>query len=146
MGSVEITRARERIKTVQDFMKEVERFGGKIPPGLKRSVDRYIFAAEMGLDAAEAADEVSAELRLIYEDAYRICGDANGGDGTDDYWICRARVDRQWQARNVQKTLDWNDDRSWVMKVWGKWKARLANWLVDEAKGKAKDAVKSASE
>jgi hypothetical protein len=44
---------------------------------------------------------------------------------SDEYMICAAKVDRQWSARNVQKVLDWNDDSSWVRKVWSKWWNRL---------------------
>jgi hypothetical protein len=46
-------------------------------------------------------------------------------DQADEYMICTARIDRQWQARNVKKVLDWEDDKSWVRKVWSKWWIRL---------------------
>ena len=132
--------AREKIRVVQEFMKAIESVGGEVPKGLKRAVDRYLLAAEMGLDAGEAAEEVSRELAVVYHNAYKVC-EASDRDGTDDYWVCRAKVDRVWQARNTQKVLDWNDDTSWVSKVWAKWKNRLAKVLESKAKSAAKKSL-----
>jgi len=137
MADQNVKDGREKIKVVRDFMKDIEYLGGKVPPGLKKAVDRYLLAVEMGLDLGEATQEVSEELHKVYEDAYRICGD----EQTDDYWVCRARFDRLWQSRNVKAVLNWNDDASLVRKVWSKWKETLAKWLEGQAKARVKKAL-----
>jgi hypothetical protein len=67
-----VAKTRRRIDLVKQFMKDIENVGGKVPPSLKRAVNRYLLAIKMGVDAAEAANEVSRELRAIYEDMYSI--------------------------------------------------------------------------
>ena len=128
-----------KVKTLEDFMRDIERAGGKVPKGLKRAVDRYILAAKFGRDAAEAAQEVDIWVRKIYQDMYLICREEAATE--DDYWVCRAGVDRQFKARNVKAVLDWNDDRTWVSRTWDKWKKRLAEMLEDEAKSQVKKRV-----
>jgi hypothetical protein len=148
-----ITEARRKIEIVEEFMEDIERVGGKVPPVLKRAVDRYLLASKMGVDAAEAANEVSKELRAIYADMYSICrakagvlpGQAQTPEQADEYFVCQAKVDRQWQARNVQKVLNWNDDGSWVRRVWNKWWRRLLGatdfgTALKSEKGLSKDA------
>ncbi len=98
-----IAKTRRRIDLVEQFMKDIEQVGGKVPGPLKRAVDRYPTAIKMETDAAEAANEVSRELRAIYEDMYTICREKAGimpgqpqtVDQADEYMICAARVDRQ---------------------------------------------------
>ncbi len=128
-----IAKARRNIGLIEQFMKDIEQVGGKVPGPLKRAVDRYTTAIKMGTDAAEAANEVSRELRIIYEDMYSICREKAGimpgqpqtAEQGDEYIMCQLKVDRQWQARNVQKVLSWQDDGSWVRKLWSKWWHRL---------------------
>ncbi len=128
-----IADTRRNMKLVEEFMKDIERMGGDVPSGLKGAVSRYLLAVNLGTDAAEAANEVSKQLRVIYEDMYSICrskagilpGQPQTIDQADEYFVCQAKVDRQWQARNVQKVLDWDDDGSWVRKLWDKWWHRL---------------------
>src|SRR6185295_19779224 len=94
-----ITEARRKIEIVEEFMEDIERVGGKVPPVLKRAVDRYLLASKMGVDAAEAANEVSKELRAIYADMYSICrakagvlpGQAQTPEQADEYFVCQAK-------------------------------------------------------
>jgi hypothetical protein len=139
-----IAGARRRIDLIERFMKDIEQAGGAVPGPLKQAVDRYTIAIKLGTDAAEAANEVSRELRGVYQDMYAICREKAGfmpgqpqtAEQGDEYMICAARVDRQFARQNVQKVLNWDDDRSWVRKVWSKWWNRLLTetGFVDEAK------------
>jgi hypothetical protein len=130
-----VDEGRKKIKVVQDFLDDYQRVTGVVPKALKTAIDKYLFALSVGLDVAEAADRVSAEVEEIYRDSYKACKDASP-DETDDYWVCVARVDRGWQKRNVSKVLYWDDNRSMVRQLWAKWKADLAKWLEAEAKNK----------
>ncbi|MBI1180825.1 MAG: hypothetical protein GC201_09725 [Alphaproteobacteria bacterium] len=131
-----IEESRRKIAIVEEFMKDIEKVGGKIPAPLKTAVDRYLLAIKLGSDGAEAAVEVSEALQSIYQDMYSICrakagivpGQPQTIEQVDEYSICEAQVDRQWKARNVEKVLNWNDDGSWVRRVWDKWSNRLLNF------------------
>jgi hypothetical protein len=131
--STSVAEGRRKIQVVEEFMKAIEQVGGEVPPGLRSAVNVYLAAVNKGLDAAEAADEVSKELSAIYRDMHAICrveagilpGQPHSFQQDDVYDICLVRVDHPWVARNRQKVLNWNDDGSWVRKLWDKWRPRI---------------------
>lgn|GEM_PF-2817093 len=137
----QIEAERKKIKKVQDFIKDLEAAGAEVPQGLKRSVSRFLWAIDKGLDIADEAENVSIWLKKVYEDLYALCkaGATTGGVYDDDqFYICKAEIDRKWQARNIDAVLNWNNDKSLVRRLWDRWKQDLADlisdWIQDNAK------------
>ena len=127
-----IKRAREIIENydeIVEFVGDLEE-SGLMPDYVTRlnaalgKLNRFKVAAEMGIDAAEAADEVHDLLMEWYATAYAACKTEEEAGG-EDYYACVARVDRRWQATNVKATLNLKDGNSVARKTWEKWKARL---------------------
>ncbi len=147
MASTEqrIEDARKQLEVAQKFLSDLERIGFQVPEGLRRAVDRYAYAVNMGLDAAQAAEEVSQRLKGFYAEAYQACKQRSD-DGLEDYYACIAGVDRKWQAINTSAVLNWNDHESFVRKVWHRWRERLSKTLGDWAKGVVKERAQGASQ
>ena len=116
---VEFLEDLEKTDVAPEFIRRLNSALGKL--------SKYKTALEFGLDAAEAAEEVRAILMEWYARAYAVC-EAEQANG-QDYYVCVARVDRQWQATNVKATLDINNSNSVVRKTWTKWKGRLLDMI-----------------
>ena len=119
----------ERYDDVQEFIDDLASTG--IAQGfisrLQRAFQKlakYKIAVELGVDAGEAAEEVSALLMEWYNEAYRGCKKDSEATGKD-YFTCIATIDRQWQATAVKATLDLKSSDSVVRKVFEKWEYRL---------------------
>lgn len=76
-------------------------------------------AVEKGVDIAEAAGEVDAEMQRIAAKNERLCDLAYSDD--DSRWVCYAKFARSWQARNVKAVLNWNDSGSVIRRAVNKW-------------------------
>jgi hypothetical protein len=124
-------KARELLKRyddVQEFIDDVastgiaENFISRLQRAFAK-LSKYKTAVELGVDAAEAAEEVSA-LMEWYNEACRGCKKESEATG-NDYFTCIAAVDRQWQATSIKATLDVKASDSVVRKVFEKWESRL---------------------
>jgi hypothetical protein len=140
----QIEAERKKIKKIQDFIKDLEAAGGEVPAGLKKSVNRFLWAIDKGLDVADEAENVSIWLKKVYEDLYAVCKAGATTDGIyddDQYYICKAQIDRKWQARNIDAVLNWNNDKSLVRRLWDRWKKDLADLIFSWGKDNAKKQI-----
>jgi len=101
------TKIRKDVKKMNEFVDAIEKVGGEMPE-LKSALKKLTIAIETGLDLADAAEETRQALAAYTEDLYRACA------LSEDEFVCRAGIDRQWQARNVKWVLDWNKQDSTV--------------------------------
>ena len=102
----DIKEIQEDIRRIKELIAMMERVGGSLPD-LKAAVGRLEFAVNTGADLSAAAQETSSLLKGYVADLYRACG-------ADADMLCRAAVDRQWQARSVRWTLSWEKPDSAV--------------------------------
>ncbi len=79
-------------------------------------------------EAIEAAQQVSLDLATWYKQAADKAREQSGGDD-DEYMIASARIDRQWQVRNVRAVLS-TSENSFVMRLWPKWRDRLLSLVI----------------
>ena len=119
----------EQSDELQEFVDDIESTGAapEFVQTFKKSLNklnRFKVAAEFGIEAAKAAEEVEDLLIQWYNKAYSECEEKHGGKN-DDYWECVAHVDRKYQARNVDWVLNINREDSWVNKTLKKWKSKL---------------------
>ncbi len=112
----EIKKLQDNIKKTKKLIETVEKAGGKMPK-LKKAVKHLEIAINTGTDIAKAADEASRELKIHTDDLHKACG--------DDF-VCKAKIDRKWQARAVKWTLDPSKDNSVLTKTMNKTMARYA--------------------
>ena len=90
------------ISKLKLFIEEIERLGGKVPL-LKKAVNRLEIAVYAGVDASNAAEEASKELRAVEKNLRSACN--------YDY-VCMAEIDRKYFARAVNWTLSWENRKS----------------------------------
>jgi hypothetical protein len=72
---------------------------------------------DSGVDVGEAAGQVDYQVQGLVANKEKLCEAA----GEDEEWICKAKVARQWQARNLEAVLNWNNVGSVVRRVAAKW-------------------------
>ena len=124
---------KDDVKKVKGFMDDVEEMGGKIPGPLKTAVgtlDKVLNnpatdAIEYGQLVAEAADEASDSLKQYQNDLYAACKTVD----QEMQGVCEAQIDRKWQVRSVQFTLDYKNPDSvtskTIKKLMQKWTPEL---------------------
>ncbi|MER9105743.1 hypothetical protein NKH95_17570 [Mesorhizobium sp. M0848] len=112
----EVAEAREGIKQYQKFLDVLKSSGLPVPPTLQALGNKFGESVEMGVDLAEAAGQVEFELQEIRKNKYSLC--AQFDDNEDG--VCWAKVDRLWQARNVEAVLSSNPG-SVVRRAVSKW-------------------------
>lgn len=127
MSSSDTERMRRTIDLAEELIDDLEKISGEIPQGLRRALDRYVIAVRAGLDIHDALREVQAEIEAYYRETYEKCREADR-TGEDDYWACKAGVDRRYQAENVRRILG-NGNRALPAKLWQKWRPKLSEWL-----------------
>ena len=142
--SAGIERMKKEIKIVKEFVEALEKVGGKVPGPVKMA----IAAIEAGQEIGESAEDVDKWLKEVYQGLYNACEEGasslhkKGSMEWDDYkTMCELKIDRKWQARNINAVLAWNNDKSLVRRLWEKFKNKLIGWMTDEAKGKLKDGL-----
>lgn len=79
-------------------------------------------------EAIEAAQQVSLDLATWYKQAADQAREQSGGDD-DEYMIASAKIDRQWQMRNVKAVLSTNQN-AFVMRLWPKWRDRILSLVI----------------
>lgn len=134
-------RLRANIDTLNDFLseakkliEELERAGANVAwpksfvAKLLGPVNILNLAIGASGDAIEAAQQVSLDLATWYKQAADQARAQSGGDD-DEYMIAAARIDRQWQMRNVKAVLS-TDEKSFVMRLWPKWRDRLLRLVI----------------
>jgi hypothetical protein len=114
-----IAEAREGLEKIRNFMSALGTLGVPVPTPLSNAVDRFGHAVEMGIDLGEAAGEADFQVQQIVSNRHRLC-DLSTPD-EDERWICYARIDRQWQARNVNAVLNWENTGSVIRRAVNKW-------------------------
>jgi hypothetical protein len=114
-----VAEARQGIERLNNFMLAIRGMGVPVPPSLSTVIDRLTHAVEVGVDLAEAAGQVDYQVQKIVANKHALCDLAFPDDG--DRWACYARVDSQWQARNVNAVLDWNNTGSLIRRAAAKW-------------------------
>ncbi len=126
-----IEKMKKDIKIVKDFIQAIEKIGGKVPSPVKAAIK----AIEIGNDLGESAKEVDEWLKKVYKSLYSVCeeGASSLYDQTEMEWDdhrmeCMLNIDRQYQARNLNAVLAWNNDKSVVRRLWEKFKNRLIDW------------------
>jgi hypothetical protein len=129
---------RKNIQTVKDFMKAIEGVGGKVPDGLKNAVNRYTWALEKGADVGEEAEQVSIWLKKVTADMYAVCDQ----QPEDDAIVCKAGIDHNWQYRNLDAVLNWNNDESLIKRLWRRWGGKLADIIQAIDKWNANKKIK----
>jgi hypothetical protein len=131
-AAAKIKKARDILKNYDDFVEfvdDMENAGiaSKFIERLKIALSRlakYKLAVELGVDAGEAAHEVSNLMMQWYSDAYKKCKqDAEKSAG--DTYVCLAAVVNQWQYNSVKATFNFKDENSVARKVFLKWERRL---------------------
>jgi len=122
-----VREAREGTDRIKKFVKSLQSSGLPVPSGLAvamKTLNKFTTAADMGVDLAEAAGQADYEVRKIVANKYALCE----GD-EDEKFICYAKIDRQWQARNVNAALNWNNPGSVVRRAVAKWLGAKCNQL-----------------
>src|SRR5262249_15424373 len=114
-----VAEARQGIERLRNFMSAIKDLGVPVPPTLSTAIDRMTRAVEMGVDLGEAAGEVDYEVTRITANKHALCDLSTPDD--DERFVCYARIDRQWQARNVNAVLDWNNTHSVIRRAVDKW-------------------------
>jgi hypothetical protein len=113
MGQTALTTSQRKdasaqIARARDFVKAIERMGGRVPSGLKTALERLQFAVDTGQDLADSAEQASKALAALEKDLLSAC---RGVDNVVDD-VCAAGVTRQWQMRSVRFTLDYRNPKS----------------------------------
>ena len=102
----DVLTAQEQLRKIKDLIDDLEKVGVEVPE-LSKAVNRLQIAIDTGIDVGNAAAETSAILAVHANDAYAKCG--------DDY-VCVAKYDAAYQARNVNYTLNIDNPDSVVRK------------------------------
>jgi hypothetical protein len=128
----------ENLDTIVSISEDIEQWGSgdlkasKIVIAIRKGtavLKKYKFAAELGYEAAAAAEEVHVALQEMSAQAHARCKDTFSAD-EDEVTQCLVKYDRQWQARNVKAVLDINDPDSWIRKVWVRWGSKILDLLI----------------
>ncbi len=112
-----VAEARQAIGQINDFMGAIRSLGLPVPPQLVAATQRLTSAIETGIDIGEAAGQVDYQVQQIVARKEKLCEAA----GEDEEWPCKARIARQWQARNVDAVLNWNNTGSVVRRLAATW-------------------------
>lgn len=105
--SIDIKKLQDDIKKTKELIDAIEKVGGQMP-GLKTALNRLELAVNTGADIGSAAEETSQALKEYTDDLHRAC------PKDDNEYVCLAAIDRKWQARSVQWTLDFGTRKSVV--------------------------------
>ncbi|TPI85482.1 hypothetical protein [Mesorhizobium sp. B2-8-9] len=111
-----VKEARDALDKVGKFITQIRAMGLQVPATFTGAVSTMEHAANAGVDLGEAAGQVDYEVQQIVKDKKKLCVDNTEGEAA-----CEARIDRQWQQRNVQATLDWSNTHSVFRRVVDKW-------------------------
>jgi hypothetical protein len=114
-----IAEARRGVQKLNEFLGALRAAGLPIPRSLSGTIGRFSRAVELGVDLADAAGEVDYAVQKITDDEMRLCAELNPTDGS--VGICEAHVFRQWQRRNIEAVLDWNNTGSFIRRAARKW-------------------------
>ena len=132
--SENIEQMQKDIKMVKDFVDGIEKLGGAVPGPVKLA----IAAIEAGTATAESAEAVDKWLKEVYDGLYNACEagasaqyEKGSMDWDDHKTMCEVKVDRKWQARNINAVLNWNEDKSLVRRLWEKFKNQIPGWIND---------------
>ena len=92
----------EAIKKAWEFVKAMEDLGVRMPE-LVKSIKALESAIAVGKDVGKAAQQASDSLARYTQNLRDLCGTIlDDGDQT----VCLAQVERQWQMRNLDFTLN----------------------------------------
>ena len=114
-----VAEAREGIDKIKKVVSQLRSSGLPIPKGLANAMtvlNRFATAADMGVDVAEAAGQADYEVQKIVANKYSLC---EGDD--DEKFVCYAKIDHVWMARNVNAVLNWDNPGSVVRRTVEKW-------------------------
>jgi hypothetical protein len=114
-----VAEARQGIEQLNGLTGAIRNLGIPVPPRLLNAVNRLSQAVEMGVDLGEAAGEADYQVQQIVANAHSICDQSYSE--SDDRFVCYATVDRQWQNRNANAVLNWNNAGSVVRRAAAKW-------------------------
>lgn len=92
----DIKKLQENMKKAREFMDAIGKIGAKMPR-LEKALKVLDVAINTGVDVAAAASEAQKALEVYQQDLEKACGED---------WVCKAKVDRKWQARALKFTLD----------------------------------------
>ncbi|TIL78920.1 MAG: hypothetical protein E5Y89_13970 [Mesorhizobium sp.] len=108
--------ARDALGKVDKFITQVRAMGLKVPPTLSGAVSTMTHAAKAGVDLGESAGQVDYEVQQLVKDKKKLCVDHPEGEDA-----CEARIETQWQQRNIEATLDWSNTHSVLRRAVDKW-------------------------
>jgi hypothetical protein len=111
-----VDRTRARTEAVNIFIDSVKKAGLPVSRTLLSKVSAMNQAVEMGVDVGEAAWEAEAEVKRVVANKKLLCADL-----AEEAIVCEARIERQWQARAVNYTLNPENEGSVVSRTLKKW-------------------------
>ncbi|MER8843678.1 hypothetical protein [Mesorhizobium australicum] len=112
-NAVAVKEARSGLDKVDNFIAQLKALGLPVPSTLVLAVTH---AASKGVDLGEAAGQVDAEVQEIVKNKKKLCVDQ-----PEERDACEARIERQWQQRNVEASLDWSNTHSVLRRAVDKW-------------------------
>jgi|SoiMethySBSTD1v2_1073268.scaffolds.fasta_scaffold103375_2 hypothetical protein len=96
-------RAQDQLHRLEDLIDNLQKIGADVPESLTKTLKALRISIDTGMDLGNAAAEASSALAEYTTKVNAACG--------NDF-VCLAREEHVWQARNTNYTLNWDNPNS----------------------------------
>src|SRR4026207_1622235 len=96
-------RAQDQLHRLEDLIDNLQKIGADVPESLTKTLKALRISIDTGMDLGNAAAEASSALAEYTTQGNAACG--------NDF-VCLAREEHVWQARNTNYTLNWDNPNS----------------------------------